>query len=65
MSHEKAKQQEKVKKKATKTLKEKRVAKKAKKADKKKQNSVYINRLLQVLPAGPVSPAGYKKKRLS
>jgi hypothetical protein len=35
MSHEKAKQQEKVKKKATKTLKEKRIAKKAKKADKK------------------------------
>jgi len=35
MSHEKAKQQPKVKKKATKTLKEKRTAKKAKKTVKK------------------------------
>jgi len=36
MSHEKAKQQANVKKKATKTLKEKRSAKKAKKTEKKK-----------------------------
>ena len=35
MTHEKSKQQAKVKKKATKTLKEKRTAKKAKKATKK------------------------------
>ena len=37
MSHEKAKEQTKVKKQATKSLKEKRAAKKAKKADKSKQ----------------------------
>ena len=36
MTHEKAKQQAKVKKKATKTLKENRSAKKVKQADKKK-----------------------------
>jgi len=36
MSHEKAKEQTKVKKAATKSLKEKRAAKKAKKADKNK-----------------------------
>jgi len=36
MSHEKAKEQTKVKKTATKSLKEKRAAKKAKKADKSK-----------------------------
>jgi hypothetical protein len=36
MSHEKAKEQVKVKKQATKTLKEKRAAKKAKKAEKNK-----------------------------
>lgn len=37
MSHEKSKEQAKVKKQATKTLKEKRAAKKAKKAEKGKQ----------------------------